>query len=91
MDDRSKVHRVRWGVFCFQHLALIWGALINVSPMLLNTLHDCRYIDSSALSGDIRRLSSNSLTPAELVLPAPGSRGSLSYNQDIVIDAAKQV
>ena len=50
-----------------------------------------RYLASSSLTGDIRRLSSNPLARANVVLPAPEDNGSLSYHEDIVVNAADQV
>lgn len=50
-----------------------------------------RYLTSASLTGDIRRLSSNPLMAANLFLPSPGENGSLSHNEDIVINAADQV
>lgn len=50
-----------------------------------------RYLDSSSLVGNIRRLSSNPLAAADLTLPAPGDAGSLSNNAEIIVEAASQV
>lgn len=50
-----------------------------------------RYLGSSSLVGNITRLSSNLLAAADLTLPEPGQDGSLSFNADIVIDAANEV
>ncbi len=50
-----------------------------------------RYLDSSSLVGNITRLSSNLLAAADLTLPEPGQDESLSFNSDIVIDAANEV
>ncbi|CAM9188184.1 unnamed protein product, partial [Discosporangium mesarthrocarpum] len=52
---------------------------------------DLRYLDSFSLTGDIRTSSSNPLASANLLLPAPGMNRSLSYNEDIIINASDQM